>query len=264
MDSIENKTKYNGYKLITKEDPYYIHKICGISCILSYIFHLIQFAIYGYNDFNIIVPFIHMSLHATTYIFHVLKKRGTKTMAMFIWEELRLHSLIFSWRACMIILIGKKYSIPISFLTMVFADLATYKYGDKNNSTVRGNHDKEKTLKQKIVGSFFSMSQLGATLFCFGSFQNDLNYSLVFQTLMPIQTSAFALTLLRKNIINKKTWQIVYTFQLLTGYIMWYLIYGNLYIIPYVIILYLLRIIIPSKYVLWIIVVSFDHYLKNY
>ena len=81
---------------------------------------------------------------------------------------------------------------------------------------------------------------------------------LTFQTLIPIQTSAFGLTSLRKNIIEKTTWQIVYSIELSLVYIYWYYEYGNLYIIPMSGVPYFFRKIGLSKYAIWMLFIFID------
>ena len=99
---------------------------------------------------------------------------------------------------------------------------------------------------------FFSTSQMGATIICAGFFQKNINPILVFCTLPAIQTSAFGMTLLRKNIISKEIWQIVYSIELVLVYIVWLLEYKNLDILGYSLIAYLLRSNNLNKYLLWI------------
>ena len=54
---------------------------------------------------------------------------------MFIWEELRLHSMIFSYRALFSILM-KELSPIFVFTTMLSADGASYVFGDVAVTTV--------------------------------------------------------------------------------------------------------------------------------
>jgi len=241
-------------KLVTHEDPYYIHKIFGLYCIVNY--SIQYYTYFFYNTYNlnsyIIIP--HILLHITSFIFKVLPKRNTESLtSMFIWDELRLHSLIFAWRSCFVILYPN-YSFIISLLTLVAGDIVTKKYGTPGVSTVRGNQIKagHRSIYKELIGSFFSISQFGATIICMGIFQENLNKILVFSTLPPIQTSAFGMTLIRKNIINKSIWNIVYISQLLTTYIIWYKEYNNLNIFFISAILYLIRKNGYSKYLIWI------------
>jgi hypothetical protein len=171
--------------------------------------------------------------------------------------------MAFGWRSCFVILFPK-YSFLIVLLTMLTADIVTDYYGNPNVSTVRGNHDMEKkSIMKQIYSSFFSTSQLGATIICAGFFQDKISPYLVFATLPPIQTSAFGMTLLRKNIVNKSIWQIVYSIELLLVYVIWYLEYKNLYIIAYSIIAYICRKFNIDKYILWCCFFVFNNYFDQ-
>jgi hypothetical protein len=193
-------------------------------------------------------------LNGTSFIFTVLKKRPIENkMNMFIWEELRLHSLLFAWRACCCILFPR-YNVYICFLTMLFADLASYHHGEPNISTVRGQHHKvgQRSIIKEAASAFFSISQLGATYICFYG-----SPMLIFSTLIPIQTSSFGMTLIRKNLITKQVWTYVYSAELLTTYYIWYCEYNNLHILFISVFLYMLRRIKMSKYLLWLYVYIF-------
>ena len=257
-------------KLFTNEDPYFFHKIFGFYCLGNFFFQFYLYFTYGKMILTPLVILPHILLHLSSFIFHVLPKRPVtndnkivRNMAMFIWEELRLHSMAFGWRSCFVILFPK-YSFLIVLLTMLTADIVTYYYGNPNVSTVRGNHDMEKkSIMKQIYSSFFSTSQLGATIICAGFFQDKISPYLVFATLPPIQTSAFGMTLLRKNIINKSIWQIVYSIELLLVYVIWYLEYKNLYIIAYSIIAYMCRKFNIDKYILWCCFFVFNYYFDQ-
>ena len=59
------------------------------------------------------------------------------------------------------------------------------------------------------------------------------------------------MTLLRKNIISKRTWQIVYSLELVLVYVMWFKERRNLHVIPVSIVAYFLRRNGVSKYLVW-------------
>ena len=236
-------------KLVTHEDKYHIHKTTGIIVLINFIHQYISFFYTKENNFSPIILLPHFFLHISSFIFNVLPKRILSSkMGMFIWEELRLHSMIFAYRA-LFILLYPQYRIHIVFLTMLLADITTIMVGNENVSTVRGDHGRESSSYiKKLFGSFFSTSQLGATIICGGFFQRTYSPMLIFSTLPPIQTSAFGMTLLRKNIINKTTWQIIYSLELLYVYYIWYLETDNLLIIPLSIVSYIARKNNMSKY----------------
>ncbi len=236
-------------KLITHEDPYYIHKTFGVFCLTNYLVQYYLFFVYKVHYLDWVTIFPHILLNASSFIFVVLKTRPTETkMNMFIWEELRIHSLLFAWRACLCILFPQ-FKFYICFLTMFLADLTTKYHGIPNVSTVRGQHHKvgQRSLIKEFMGAFFSISQLGATYICFYS-----SSILVFSTLAPIQTSSFGMTLIRKNLITKTTWSVVYSFELLMTYYIWYCEYKNLNILFISLFLYIIRKKNISKYLIWL------------
>ena len=253
-------------KLITHEDPYHIHKLCGIFCLTNFIGQYYSYFVYNktYGLTYAIIP--HILLPLSSFIFKVLQKRPIENkLNMFIWEELRIHALLFSWRACYGI-IYPNYTEIISYTTLILADLTTYKFGTPDISTVRGQNNKvgSRNLTKELATAFFSISQFGATIITMGVFQNKPNMILMFSTLPPIQTSAFGMTLIRKNIINKNMWSLLYIVQLLFVYVLWYCEYKNINILFYSSILYALRRAGISKYLLWSFVlgIHYTFYVK--
>jgi hypothetical protein len=249
-------------KLITHEDPIHFHKLFGLMSLLNY---GLQYYLYFTNRepiFNIFFILPHMILHISSFIFKVLNKRPIENkMSMFIWEELRMHSFIFAWRACLVI-IFIKYAKIITFCSMIIADLVSYKYGTNGISTVRGQHDKvgKRNLTKELLGAFFSISQFGATIITAGIIQDQPSKILIFSTLPPIQTSSFGMTLIRKNIINYKIWSIVYSIELLLTYIIWYIEYKNLNIFFISLFLYFFRRVGVSKYIIWLSIFILEEY----
>ena len=242
-------------ELITNEDYFHIHKSLGIYVIFHYFYQYIHYFVYGGMNLHVWNMLPHMGLHLSSFMFHVLHKRiMSQKMAMFIWEELRLHSMIFAFRACLSILIPDMRGFFV-FFTMISADIVTKMHGVEGTSTVRGTHDRVSSnwLKQ-LSGAFFSTSQMGATLICAGYFQYHYSPVLAFSTLPPIQTSAFGMTLIRKNIINKTVWQIVYGMELSMVYILWYQETGNMLILPLGLFCYLMRKCGMNKYLLFLLI----------
>lgn len=258
-------------KLVTHEDPFHIHKTMGIYCLCNFVFQLSYYFVNREMCLSNMVMTPHILLHFTSFVFRVLAKRPVtqdnkiiSKMSMFIWEELRIHSFIFGLRSAFII-IFPSLSIPIVFVTLILADVATHHYGNPHITTVRGNNNMEKKSNvKKIYSMFFSTSQMGATIICAGFFQKNINPILVFCTLPAIQTSAFGMTLLRKNIISKEFWQIVYSIELVLVYIVWYLEYKNFNVIGYSLIAYLLRSNDLNKYALWLcFLFAHTYFLSN-
>lgn len=235
-------------KLFTHEDPYFIHKGLGFLCLLNYVAQFYMYFAHGTYYLNAYTIAPHILLHCSSFIFKVLAKRPTESLLnMFIWEELRIHSLLFAWRACFAILFPS-FGTIFCFLTMIAADVATKYYGNSEVSTVRGQHSKvgKRSIQKEVAGAFFSISQMGATYICM-----DSSPILIFSTLPPIQTSAFGMTLIRKNLINKTVWSFVYSAELLMTYYIWYREYNDFNIFYVGASLYLFRRSGFSKYFIW-------------
>lgn len=240
-------------KLITHEDPYYLHKSLGVYCLLNYGY---QFYLYFTDrepilNFYTILP--HILLHGSSFIFKVLDKRPVESrLTMFIWKEQRLHSLIFAWRACFAILFIN-YCYFFTFLAMICADITTFFYGTVGVSSIRGQHYKvgKRNMIKEFFTAFFSISQFGAIMITLGIFQNKPSKILIFSTLPPIQTSSFGMTLIRKNLITKSTWTILYSLELLFTYLIWYKENNNIYVVPLSILIYFIRRYGISKYIIW-------------
>ena len=89
-------------------------------------------------------------------------------MAMFIWEELRAHS-IFSFRALFTILFPE-FRIPIIFSTMIL-NIITSQVGNSSLVLLEEIIIEEHYHYKRLVSSFFSMSQMEQPLFVV-DFQN--------------------------------------------------------------------------------------------
>lgn len=250
-------------KLVTKEDPFHIHKVSGILCLTNFAYQTFRYLsglpvrLTSPPSSFLLIP--HVALHLTSFVFRVLPRRHSESKsAMYIWEELRIHAMIFAFRGCLVIWFPD-YGFPVSIGSMVLADITSHVYGSRNISTVRGEHSRHgsRSLIKECTAAFFSISQIGATVITSGLFQPTRStfpgeYSmLVFATLPPIQTSAFGMTLIRKNIINKQVWSVVYCTELLFVYYVWYRTYQNMNALFVSIGIYLLRRIGIPKYAIW-------------
>lgn len=246
--------------LITHEDPYHIHKSLGAFVIAHYFYQFIYYYHYQTMELTFINMLPHLLLHISSFVFRVLHNRMlTEKLAMFIWEELRFHSMIFAYRSCFSILLPS-YRVFFVFLTMAMADLITFLIGNPDITTIRGSHDRVSSKSYKhLAAAFYCSSQFGATLICGGFFQDNYSRVLAFSTLPAIQTSAFGMTLIRKNVINKTVWQIVYSAELLLVYYMWYLEYNNFAIVYLSAFCYTLRKMGTSKYFLFLLITIADY-----
>ena len=248
------------HRLVTHEDPFHLHKMLGVYVLLHF---FSQFALYvSTGSMYLAAPLIwpHMALHASSFAFKVLPVRPTSGRGrMFVWQELRVHAAVFAMRQCLCVLYPQ-YGPVYVMGTMAAADAATWALGTPGLTTVRGcSHKTSRSMVKRAAGAFFSISQLGGTLICSGAFQpHGVNPILAFSALPAIQTSPFGMTLLRKNLIGKVTWQVAYSFQLVLAYLVWYAEYGSLWIVPISVILYGMRCLGVSKYLLWPAVIAWS------
>ena len=72
----------------------------------------------------------------------------------------------------------------------------------------------------------------------------------------------FKTILIKKNVINKPIWQIVYSLELLLVYIIWYFENENLLIVPLSIFCFFMRTMNISKYQLFICLALCDYLWK--
>ena len=207
----------NIYKLSTKEDYKFIHKFFGISCLLNFIYQFYYLFTYGNmnldnNKSTPIILFFHSALSLSSLIFHVPKNRH-QGLPM-IYKEFRLHSIIFALRSviCSLLFyykISMIYNYFVINLTMILADIITYKY-KVSNTTMRGMPF-EKNIgekEKKSVTLMHSCHQFSANLFMI------TNINSAFSPLLAIQLAAFLMTLVRKSIISPLDWHRFYALSL--------------------------------------------------
>lgn len=211
-------------RLFTQEDPTHLHKTLGILCILSYVYRYYIFLVYGTFGFTSFsgpaTILLHCALSFSSLIFHVISKRMLNR-AMIIWEEYRLHAIVFTMRSCCIFFFGTSNVLSNATIVLMhhlLADEVTHRYGPENKeyTTVRVQDDH--SLKTTLVLRFYSFYQFAAIashLFTISPKEMGFN------TLIAIQSSAFLMTLYRKNLITSYTHGLVYgTCLILSLYVM--------------------------------------------
>jgi len=138
-------------KLITHEDPLHMHKILGLSCLVSFAWRIAQA---GPNDMGFLshphwtVPTIalHWCLTLSAFVFAIPAKR-IKTGDR-IWPEYRLHALVFLSRSLALICVyyyEQVSDLPpnydmnffIVMLTLFAADLSSWSVGDNRSGSIR-------------------------------------------------------------------------------------------------------------------------------
>lgn len=206
--------------LVTKEDPYHIHKGLGILALCSFVYRLslymdvpldMAFATQTYLTLPTIL--LHFALNATSFIFKLPNRRISKGTR--IWPEYRFHSLVFTSRSLAIMLLiyieqtfhlprlhGLNYVIVIG--TMLAADYGSHMAGKYQSNSIR---DLDSPV---VVRYLFSLMQFLGTAGCL---LGQRRFTLQFLYLIVIQGNAFNMTLQRKNILSH--WGSVVVYALL-------------------------------------------------
>lgn len=206
--------RFASKKLATREDPEHLHKTLGLLSIVSYLyryFHVFPRAGNlgfegGYLDWATML--LHLALSSSSLIFHVLKKRII-SRPMVIWEEYRLHAIVFTFRCMSVYLFG--YFAPLSgthyqhfaLPTLVLAhhlvvDEITRRYGNKDSTTVRVKGNSSPALRLSML--FYSMYQFIALASVLTPHERLMD--LGFNALIAVQSSAFLMTCYRKGLIH--------------------------------------------------------------
>ena len=207
----------NLFKLVTREDPNFIHKVLGFSCLINFIYQFSHLFRYGRmnlrnNPYAPLLIMLHGLLSFSSFIFHVPLNRH-KGLPM-IYKEFRLHSIIFALRSvvcalCFYYRLSLIFNVFFINLTMVYADIVTHLY-EAETKTMRGMpYGKEiEEEDKKNVTYMHSVQQFGATMFMMG------NIDSAFAPLLAIQIAAFLMTLVRKSIISELDWHRLYAISL--------------------------------------------------
>ena len=204
-------------KLITKEDPYYIHKLLGVFCLLNYVYCYTLLLTTGsmnlINNIWTVIP--HALLSCTGLIFHISGVRNAT--APMIYPEFRVHSIIFAMRSVLCCILAAynmdvSFKMLVCFLTMMAAD-ATTSYFDKldqhGRTTSNMPYDKNVSDDTKALIKYtHAESQISATLLMLGTTDS------AFSPMFAIQMSALLMSLVRKNLISQRSWHLGYLFTL--------------------------------------------------
>ena len=255
-------------KLKTREDVYNIHKMLGIYCTISYAYRYVLFCHHQSMNFINLVDFLsvipHLILPFTSLFFKVLAKRILSKPTI-IWEEMRLHSMVFSTRSIAIFYYhyfffdGVQYDIWYRLIIVLsfhlVADYITSKYGKEGETTIRVNPESAvaDSFILTIFRRFYSLSQIvaTATLILPGKHTFDTSFII----LIAIHYAAFLMTLNRKNIISITTYNLGYFVSLvLVNYVITKSLGLQFYLFCSA--LFFLRAYVRiNKYLLWIFAV---------
>ena len=200
-------------KLVTKEDPFMIHKIGGTFALVSFFYrYLFVWPVYGSlglhgSTFDWITMLMHLLLSASSIQFRVPSARQPTRPTM-IWHEYRLHAVLFTTKAFLVYVLAS-YSVEcgaaIRFLLYtvmhLLVDLVTHLYGSPGQTTIRG--------KNQSINPMIYYMRRGYAFYQFIAYASCLTPSprgmdMGYNTYIAIQSSAFMMTLTRKGIA---TWQ---------------------------------------------------------
>ena len=221
-------------KLFTKEDPVHLHKTLGILSLASYLYRYAY--VYptegelGFTDHDLrdwLGFGIHVALSTSSLIFTVILHRILDKPTI-IWEEYRLHAIIFTWRGFAVYAFhalwpaevdpshpgryGSDLQIACLWGVIVaihlLVDQVTVWYGNPTETTVRGDGSRAGP-KFKRLMRFYSLYQFLAlaghlTVHPMGC-DNGWN------PMIAVQSSAFCMTLYRKRLIRGKTHAMIYS-----------------------------------------------------
>lgn len=216
-------------RLVTKEDIGNMHKTLGIMCLAHFAYRIYEWATTGTMFTNDTAPQVlffvalHMALSGTSLLFHLPQNRVRS--APMLWPEGRMHSIIFAFRhlLCMVLMVtipmqyNQYIRAALAIGTMLTADAATEYYKNLDNklgTTMRGLPP-PKTLSpttMRCLNYYYSTCQILATVTTW--YVPDLLSQFIL--VLPIQTAAFFLTLVRKGIMTTSGWHFAYTAALMT------------------------------------------------
>lgn len=275
-------------KLVSREDPFWIHKGLGIYALLHFIFRLVS-ALFGADPAagmgsnlrsgqasivgGLVCLIPHLLLSYSSLIFNTVPRERVVGKPM-IWKESRWHSIVFGSRSifCSVFcwlsiryqhaqplrtfcILGTSLSI---LFTMLAADLVTAKLKPtKTDSTIATMPfwDGCSPSTQSRIKHFYAYAQFGATSVC----ALVANPVWPFLMLFPIQFASLLFTLCRKGLISAKTWHIAYAASLLLPFVLAIRVILELKSIAFIAgisivpaVLFGLRCLGVNKYAIWI------------
>jgi len=205
-------------RLFTHQDNMNAHKILGLLSLWSFIYrYFLVFSDEGTlgfdgSTFDWVTLALHLALSSSSLIFHVLKKRHP-AHPMMIWQEYRLHAIVFSLRCFVVFSFATlrpfaAYGNVVEGVALyccvmfnhVLADLVTKNFGRAGDTAVRVREDDPRPWYIKFGMRFYSYYQFMAL----GSHLANVDRlgDMGFNALVAIQSSAFLMTLYRKQLIK--------------------------------------------------------------
>ena len=196
-------------KLITRHDRFHVHKTLGVLCLLSFFYHYaVAWPRTGALRSSWKVILLHLALSCSGIQFQVPAKR-IKKWPTIIWEEYRLHAIIFSFRAVVVAALHGPFRVVGIALVHLCADEVTRRWGEPGSTTVRGKHDRDPSKRLWWLSRTYACYQyLALASHLVASREQAVD--LAFNSYIAVQSSAFCMTLHRKGIITWKGHAITY------------------------------------------------------
>lgn len=213
--------KWKG-ELITKDDPFHLHKTLGILCLISYIWRLSQWgperdmAFATHPHYTLPTILLHLLLNLSSFEFKLPPRRIDSGYR--IWPEYRAHSLVFLCRSLATMLLTyfeKMYNMTPNYWINLVIVLVTMAAADTGSSLTDHQSGFSRKLQvPNMVKYYFSVAQLWATT---GIIYGIRRYSVQLLYCLIIQINAFLMTLRRKNLAGHYLLVSVYGFLLVAG-----------------------------------------------
>lgn len=221
-------------RLLTDHDPFHVHALLGLLVLLHFIYRWALLLSRG-SSFPLDEPVgrqlagcaLHVLLPVASLLLPVPAKRAlTKPM---IWREYRMHALLFGSRhavGAMVALAARAAGLErtrttavalqlVHHATMWGATIATSRLGDTEvrttNATPYPSHVPEAEVEA-------TRSSYGSAQFYASALLLSADPTLCFLPILPIQLMAFAMTLVRKNLMSPTGAHVLYAWALLSNF----------------------------------------------
>jgi len=196
-------------KLVTAHDILHVHKALGIACLLHFLYRYAWLwpttGRLGMQVSSWRLIIMHLLLSVSSLVFKVPAAR-VRSQPTTIWKEYQLHAILFTARCVVAFLLWPstpallRYALIIPFHAA--ADMVTEQYGTPGSTTVRGKHALKKGwLVSRMIVAYGLYQHLALASHLL---PNVRGRDLGFNAIIAIQSSAFAMTLVRKGWI---TWR---------------------------------------------------------
>ncbi|CAB9517804.1 expressed unknown protein [Seminavis robusta] len=204
----------------------HIHKILGVSCLVSFAYRYAHLGAtdgnFGPNFGTLCFILLHFSLHASSFIFDIPKKRIREGYR--IWPEFRWHAMGFTSRSLAFMLLmwqeqmnGISHRFPHKSegcyqemdLVIVLATCAFADFGstiEHHSNTIRGV-----TFTDPFEQWYASEVQIYLTAYCIVGYRR---YTLHLLAISIIQCNAFMMTMRRKNVASQTVLTAIYSLML--------------------------------------------------